>query len=419
MSKAYGINSFVMDSGERYCHVIDRVSGLPEYYPTLFLTTQIRNHGDSFATMEAAASNLVVFLRFLERGGIDLERRLLQRDFFREHELDALRDFTQRRFEQVLAFIPFGSVFTIDELAESGRPVSNGTQYSRLTTIARYLSWFARHLLSDLSQEDAARINALVGQIKERRPVKRGRNGDPRDRSLNDQQLDALFQVIRIGSTLNPFSESVQRRNRVMILLLYHLGIRGGELLNLRISDIDFAANQVTVARRADEKDDPRVREPNAKTLGRKIPLADSLSKEVHEYITKDRRLVGNARKNDFLFVTHKQGPTVGQPISKAGYYKVMAIVAAVSPQLYAVTGHMLRHSWNHKFSERMDASDKPFSEVQQEQVRSYLMGWKQASGTAATYNKRFIEQKGHEAALAMQEKSGTRAPKELKNDDE
>jgi len=31
-------------------------------------------------------------------------------------------------------------------------------------------------------------------------------------------------------------------------------------------------------------------------------------------------------------------------------------------------------------------------------------MGWREGSGTAATYNKRFIRQKAHEAGLALQE---------------
>ena len=59
MEKNYRVTTFVMDSGERYCMVVDRASGLPMYYPTLFLTTQIRNKGNAFSTTLAAANNLV------------------------------------------------------------------------------------------------------------------------------------------------------------------------------------------------------------------------------------------------------------------------------------------------------------------------------------------------------------------------
>ncbi len=65
-----------------------------------------------------------------------------------------------------------------------------------------------------------------------------------------------LFETIKLESELNPFSIDVQRRNRLMILLLYHLGIRGGELLNIRIQDIDFSSNRILIVRRADEQAD-------------------------------------------------------------------------------------------------------------------------------------------------------------------
>ncbi|WP_244179668.1 hypothetical protein [Proteus genomosp. 4] len=73
MKNHYGLTTFIMDSGERYCMVMNRSSGLPVYYPTLYLTTQLRNRWDAFSTMSATTSNLVVLLRFLDIRGIDLE----------------------------------------------------------------------------------------------------------------------------------------------------------------------------------------------------------------------------------------------------------------------------------------------------------------------------------------------------------
>ncbi|MFM4998192.1 tyrosine-type recombinase/integrase [Aeromonas sanarellii] len=415
MEKNYRVTTFVMDSGERYCMVVDRASGLPVYYPTLFLTTQIRNRGAAFSTMLVAANNLLLLLRFLDSRGINLEQRFLTKDFFKPHELDDLRDFAQRK-QGRMPSKALSNLWLDDELANI---VDNGTQHSRLTTFANYLRWYAMHILKMPELEVVEQINAMAEQIKTRRPSKQGRNSDLQDRSLSDVQLDALFELIQPGSESNPFSIDVQRRNRLMILLLFYLGIRGGELLNIRIQDIDFSTNRIRVVRRADERADSRTNEPNAKTRDRLLPLAESLVQELHGYITQDRRNVRNAKKNDYLFVTYKRGPTVGNPISKAGYHKIFSVVRAVSPQLYAASGHSLRHTWNRKFSERMDAMDEQVSEERQEQVRSYLMGWREGSGTAATYNKRFIQQKGFEAALALQKANGTRLPEDLKNDDE
>ena len=396
MSDSFRTTSFSMSSGERYCLVIDRVTELPIYYPNLFITTQLRNKSDSFSTMLSAANNIAILLRFLEDRDINLEERILSRDLFETYELDDLRDFTQQRFSKV---------------ADEG-VVSSITHYMRLTTIAQYISWYANHLIKLPSTVEARQIKRVETQIKSRRPVKRGRNRD-QDRSLDEVQLEALFEIIKVGSEHNPFGEQVQRRNRLMILILYYLGIRGGELLSLRISDIDFAKHQLKIVRRADEKDDPRIQEPNAKTLERTIPLGELLSKELHEYIAGDRRKVTNAKRNNFLFITHKKGPTIGQPISKSSYYKIFNIVKSVAPQLYELTGHKLRHTWNRKFSEKMDSMDEPESEEKQDQIRSYVMGWKQGSGTSTHYNKRFVQEQAQKAALALQSNSGTRLPKQ------
>lgn len=418
MNGDYGTTVFVMDSGERYCLVIDKATGLPVFHPNLFLTTQVRNtKSNSFSSISSAATSLVVLLRFLDRRTIDLEQRVIDRTFFEVHELDDLRDFTQRKFLSSPVDDSVLSMFSLEELEEAEGFVESSTQYNRLTIIAEYLKWFTSHIISRPSTIESKQIDAIETQIKSRRPSRKGRNNDI-DRSIDDIQLDALFEVIRIGSEQNPFTAEVQRRNRLIVLLLYHLGLRGGELLNIKVSDIDFSKHQVKVIRRADEKDDPRVNEPNVKTLERTLPVSETLSKELHDYVTIDRRMVPNAKRNNFLFVTHKSGPTVGQPISKSGYHKVMTVVKAVSPKLYALTGHKLRHTWNRKFSELMDSMDNPPSEERQEQIRSYLMGWKPGSGSAAHYNKRFRQEQANKAALALQESSGTRLPKDLRNDE-
>lgn len=418
MNGDYGTTVFVMDSGERYCLVIDKATGLPVFHPNLFLTTQVRNtKSNSFSSISSAATSLVVLLRFLDRRTIDLEQRVIDRTFFEVHELDDLRDFTQRKFLASPVDDSVLSMFSQEELEETEGFVESSTQYNRLTIIAEYLKWFTSHIISRPSTIESKQIDAIETQIKSRRPSRKGRNNDI-DRSLDDIQLDALFEVIRIGSEQNPFTAEVQRRNRLIVLLLYHLGLRGGELLNIKVSDIDFSKHQVKVIRRADEKEDPRVNEPNVKTLERTLPVSETLSKELHDYVTIDRRMVPNAKRNNFLFVTHKSGPTVGQPISKSGYHKVMTVVKAVSPKLYALTGHKLRHTWNRKFSELMDSMDNPQTEERQEQIRSYLMGWKPGSGSAAHYNKRFRQEQANKAALALQESSGTRLPKDLRNDE-
>lgn len=412
-----------MDSGERHCHVVDRRSGLPLYHPSLYLTTKVRP-ANSSATVQAAASHLVVFLRFLKSRNIDLEQRIFQLEFLTEHELDALRDFCQLKFRASTASETDVWVLALKKNKLSHQNVvQKNSQHSRLTTAALYIKWLSKHLLIDIRNEDAKKIDSVVGKIKALRPTNGSRNVlRKEDRALDELQVRTLLEVISLGSDINPFKPDVQRRNRLIVLLLLYCGIRAGELLSLRISDIkqtSLAGMDATllIARRADEKSDPRIREPNAKTQDRRLPLRATLLKEIYDYIRLDRRHVPNARKNDFLFVTHKAGPTVGQPISISSYQKMMSVLASTAPPLSGLTGHMFRHTWNNHLSEKFDLVDERPTEKakqDQEQVRSYLMGWKQGSGTSAIYNGRFITKKANQAALELQASSGTRKPENL-----
>ncbi len=409
--------TFVMGSGERYCLLLDDSLGLPLFYPNLYVTTQIRNKSLSYSTMEAALSGISVLMRFMDERGEVVESRFQEGKFFQESELDAIRDYCQIKFRARTTDEAPNALFTLSELHEFDAKVSSETEYVRLTVISQYIKWLAEQIAgSSKDRLTVLQIGKMEKGLKARRPVKKKRNTESDEKGLTGDQIDLMFELFRPGSEFNPFKDKLIRtRNRLIFLMLYHLGLRGGELLNIRIRDIDFGENQLLIARRADEKDDPRKYQPLVKTLDRRLPMKDTLAKEVHHYIMDERKKVPNSTKNDFLFVTHKSGSTQGQPLSKSGYKKIMEVVRRASPSLFNLTGHQLRHSWNEAFSNHMDSMDEPSSQEQQEKMRSYLMGWKEGSGTAATYNKRFVKRKACEAALKLQN-GMVRLPKGVSN---
>ena len=395
-----------MRSGERYCLLVDDLSGLPLFYPNLFITSQSRNRSLSYSSMESTLSGISVLLRYMEERGEKIENRFQKGELFKQHELDALRDFCQIKFSAQTSKEDNNGIFTLSELREFDGKVSSQTEYVRLTVIAQYTKWLAEQFVgSSKDRLTVLQIDKMEKELKARRPVKKNRNAERDEKGLDEEQIALVFELFRPDSELNPFTdESVRIRNRLIFLMLYHLGLRGGELLNIRIRDIDFGKNQLVVVRRADEKDDPRTNQPLVKTLDRRLPMKDTLVKEIHHYILNGRKNIPNSTKNDFLFVTHKSGPTQGQPLSKSGYKKVIEVVRTASPALFNLTGHQLRHSWNEAFSNQMDAMNESPSQEQQEKMRSYLMGWKEGSGTATHYNKRFVRKKANEAALKLQE---------------
>ncbi len=113
-----------MESGERYCLLIDVDTGVPFFYPNLFITTQVRNASLSFASMESALSSISVLLKFCDEHQIDLVERLRSGTFLKLNEVDALADYCQFNLSSKVAANKVAS------LAKARKPrVANETVY--------------------------------------------------------------------------------------------------------------------------------------------------------------------------------------------------------------------------------------------------------------------------------------------------
>lgn len=393
------ITHFVMPNGERYCLLCESPQRVPCFYPNLFITSQVRNRSLSLSAMRHRLAALAVFMAFLSHKNMshhDLEVRFHTLAFLSVNEIDELADMCQRNFYEHQSAFPLPR--------PTARGVAKQTTYIRLTYIADYLRWLASLLLQRRREKEVRkRIEEMHVAITSRRPPTRHRN-QLQEKGLSAQQSATLLEVLRPASPLNPYASApIRARNQVMLLLLYYLGLRGGELLNIRISDIDFQACTLTIARRPDAPGDPRPHQPLVKTRDRLLPVSSSLIQHIHHYITTHRRGVKGAKRHDYLFVTHKQGAHAGQPLSLSAYKRVIMILRAQVPFLQGFTAHQLRHTWNERLSEQFDAMARPPSEAEQESIRSYLMGWQDGSGTASIYNKRFIRRLSERAALHLQ----------------
>ncbi|RYZ92389.1 MAG: site-specific integrase [Proteobacteria bacterium] len=407
--KHYMIKSWVMVDGERYCALIARDTGLPVFYPTLYVTSQVRNRSLSHAAMEQAHCALAVLLNFCSDASINLEARLSEKSWLTSGECSAVRDYCQKDFR------PYRNTerSTVISISKAGKrhsdapkKVAKHTTSTRLTHIAHFISWLANLLnQSQLDEHTANSIRSMEKCILALRPSYRQRNPSlDEQRGLCKDQEKELMQILAAKHERNPFhNEGIQTRNQLMIVMMRHLGIRSGELLNIRIEDIDFQKNEVSIKRRADQLDDPRRRQPLVKTLARRLLVDPKLAEFIRHYIVNTRRLIPNARKNPYLFITHKSGPTLGAPMSRANFNAVIRSIKFSSALLRNFSSHDLRHTWNERFSEWMDSKENPESKEQQEKIRENWMGWREGSGTASIYNRRFIRRKALEAGLELQ----------------
>ncbi|PXV59867.1 hypothetical protein SAMN04487785_101161 [Dyella jiangningensis] len=167
MRLGYRTQGFVLGSGERYCLLVDPDSGMPLFYPNLFVTTQVRNRSLSVASMDAASAAINVLLTYCTERGIDLESRIRARRFFNPAELDAIRDECQRRWSKHggPAVVPF-------RRRKARQRIGAGSEYARLTHIANYLRWLSHTLLGFTVDESTARQIDLVHRgLIGRRPV--------------------------------------------------------------------------------------------------------------------------------------------------------------------------------------------------------------------------------------------------------
>lgn len=385
------VDSFMFENGERYCHVVDKETGEPLFYPNLYITTQVRNRSESISTMKVIAGNISLLYRFFDNKNIEIDERIQKMIFLTPNEIDDLIEYTSINFKKA-------KPNSFKDIA-----VKIPTRYFRVTTIANYLEWLCKIHLSLSSQKDKIKeIQIFIKNIKRKQPRNNSKYNMNIEKSLDENQLDSLFNMLAPGSNSNPFSINVQKRNNLIFLLLHSFGIRVGELLNLRISDINFSESTISIRRRPNDRSDPRVYQPLVKTCERKLSVDTTLMLEISDYILNDRRKIKNAKNNDFLFVTYKEGRTQGQPLSFSSYHKIVSVVRQSSSLLDGLTGHKLRHTWNYEFSKAIDEIGG-ISDEKEQQIRSYLMGWRPGSDTSLIYNRRHIVEISKKTSIDLQ----------------
>jgi integrase len=398
--------------GERFPMLIEN-SGLPNWFATLFITTQARNASKAPNTLLAMLSAVRGLLAWADSHTMFLEVRLANRQFLGEAEIESLRAFAQSRYASAT---PSNVKVTVIArrvegvragLHKADARVSSSTHYIRLTYMADYLDWLSVRLLEseaqDIHGESLERIRTMTRSIRLRRPQKVAPSQLSARKGLSPEAQEHLLELVRPNSSPNPFEPAIRKRNELVVQLLYHLGIRASELLALKVSDFDFQRNEVVIARRHDDPADPRRDQPVAKTRDRRLPLSSPLAAAAFHYVMKERDHFPAAKRHDFLLVTHQDGPFQGKPLSMKGLANIFTKIQRAEPVLLAsLTAHVLRHTNNDNFSELMDSLQVP--EAAEEKQRSYAMGWKEGSGTATTYTRRHTERKAREASLKLQQ---------------
>jgi integrase len=418
MSDRYWVKLIVLSDGERFPLLMSS-EGQPLYEPTVYVLTELRSRNQATHTIINALRALMVFFLFLALRRICIEDRLCAGQLL---SLDEVEDLVRLSRLPVKGLSQIMDEADRDEVAgktvislekyrmkltkEVQQDIAPTSASTRLRSIRDYLSWLAtcrllkpgtgEKLRDSLESSKALVVSAINARLpKGGGFILREREG------LAPEQAELLLSVIDPLSPDNPWrGNHTVYRNELIVLWLYHLGLRRGELLGIRISEIDFRKGTVVVARRADDLHDPRRNQPNVKTRAREIPLSSGLLEKTSRYILNYRSSLAGAKQHDFLFVSSEEGA----PLSIPSLAKIFNVLRKNCPELPKnLSPHVLRHTWNDRFSEEMDK--RGVAEETEKKTRSYLMGWSETSGTAAIYTRRHVRKKAQEASLEMQNK--------------
>jgi integrase len=392
----YTIKTFITGDGERFSQLYEADEpGFPLFYPTAFIARAIR----SAATHETQKVYLAVIKRVCEwesSRSIDLAMHFHSRKFLSTAQIDDLANYLRARKQG------------------GKREVIGSDKYNTYVAYAaNYLRWLGQEVITDSNTpdvEEAFKVQNDTLLKKKRR--KSGSKSSRAQRILaarlaaeaSNQLLDLFDQPFE--GLQQPQDFGPRLRNIVMLRILYETGMRVGELLSLKLKNFIEAGGgesaYLIIERNHHDAFDTRVNQPVAKTLGRKLPISESLEEQILDYLSNWRAEVMSVGFSDenFIFVVHRGGRSQGQAIPKTAFDSGLANLKKSYRTLTGVHPHLLRHDWNYRFSQQADREGMTFDE--ERTLREQLMGWMPDSPMSRIYNLRHIVEKSHEIGLKI-----------------
>lgn len=139
---------------------------------------------------------------------------------------------------------------------------------------------------------------------------------------LTENEIDYLFKGIDRNTLLG-------KRNYLILDLLFSLGLRASELVNLTTEDLYLNREQILIHGKG-SKD-------------RYLPLHSNLINELSEYLTNVRpRLISKSdNNNDKLLLNYK-----GENLTTRGLRTILEKILKDANETFNISPHMLRHSF-------------------------------------------------------------------------
>lgn len=143
-----------------------------------------------------------------------------------------------------------------------------------------------------------------------------------------EKKLPEFLTIEEVDKLLDfPLNNAYDYRNKTMLELLYATGIRVSELINLKISDIDFDSDFIRIVGKGSKE--------------RIVPFNDISKKYLLLYLTDYRNILLKNKTSEYLFINN-----LSLKISRQGFFKILKELCIKQGIKKNVSPHTLRHSF-------------------------------------------------------------------------
>ncbi len=286
-------------------------------------------------TLSAYAHDLLHFMTFLK------QQRLTYQDFTPPHALLFLEYLTTMPHQKPVQRL--GLVLCTTGEGCSGTrlsPVSINRIFAAISSFYEYLILSGhftqrenpmQHVDDPALARVSERHRPFLGPASKQRPIRRAvhvKTVQHLPRPMEDDHVNKLLESLRL------------KRDRAMILLMLHGGLRPGEVLNLHLEDLQYGRRRVIIRYRTDH---PK----GARTKSRTERVVDLYQPEtlqaVSDYVMHERPTDVDS---PYVFLVGGRGTRRGEPL---GYHALVKLFERHCERLQIrdpwVTPHALRHT--------------------------------------------------------------------------
>ncbi|MFG1495376.1 tyrosine-type recombinase/integrase [Saccharospirillum sp. HFRX-1] len=372
-------------------------NAVPVYWPCLYILKKMRARSPN--TQQRFLSDLIFFYSWLNSEHINIEERLKQptgQKYLDANELARLT--SQSHWKKKL----------IDQKAQGVRihptayqQVSAEQAISRINSIKSYLAFLYEYLgrSDDRTKHIEWMAKCLSQSTKDIRPSWKRRLSVPK--GLSENQEETILVKLQPDSDENPWpqNKALRVRNYLIVMLLYSLGIRRGEMLGIKLSDINYQNNSVSIVHRPNDPDDNRKSEPLIKTNERILSVPDYLMTHINYYIEHYRN-GKKAKYHPYLLISYGKGN--GSPLSIKAIDAIFNTVRKNFPNLEGITPHSFRHHNVFRTLESIAEQTKnlPIEDRMEREKRAlaYKFGWSDTSEMPNLYGQKYYQEEASRA---------------------